>query len=112
MLWSHCYRDLSIRNFVLFDQAVSEDRCHGTMKKVQDPKVLALVPCPKFIDAIAQVVRLRPTQLVAEISKPFDLHPTFVLYLWRKRVQLFQDRNFAVFFLVKDNLSFRHVPPR
>ena len=79
------------------------------MKKIEHAIVHALIPYPKFINVVSQIIGLRASQLVPQISKLLDSPSAFNLHFFGKAIESLKDRDAVVVFFVEDYSGFRHT---
>jgi hypothetical protein len=105
---SHGMVNLPGRNLPLLDEAVGNDHEAASVKKVEHPVVNSLQTDPKLVDAIAQQVRFRPAEFMAQFGEPFQANTAFVLGLRVESIEPFQEWHPAVCVLKKYDGRFGH----
>jgi hypothetical protein len=75
-------------NVALFYDSVSDNRCHPSVKEIENPLMDAMQARPEFVDA----VRLRPPQFMPQFAQPFHPQKALRLHLYRKFIEPLQER--------------------
>ncbi len=68
----------------------------GTMKEIQHAVVDSEVLGAKFIDVIAEIVRMGSAQFVSKILQPTQPLKTYVASLWDKPIKPFHERHCSI----------------
>jgi hypothetical protein len=103
--------DLAGRDDSLFLQSMRNHDSVPTVEEVEDSIVEPLETDPKLVDPIAQEVRFRSSQLMAQVLEPLEPGQTFVLGLVRQFVELIDNRDLPILFPEKDDLGLGHSLP-
>jgi hypothetical protein len=101
--------DSAAGNSILFGQAMRKYRRDSAVKEIENSIVDVLKSNSQFVYTIAEKISLRPPQLVPQFRKPLNSDSALVLRFGRQSVEPFQNRDCAVRFAVKDDLTLGHV---
>jgi hypothetical protein len=83
--------DLARRNDSLLHQSMRDHDGFAPMEEVEDSVVESLEVDPKLIDTIAQEIRFRSSQFMAQVLEPLKLGQTLVLGIVGQRVEPIDD---------------------
>ena len=84
--------DLLRRDDPLFDQTMRNDRRDPAVKEVQDSMVHALQANAQLVYSIPKVIRLGPTEVMAQFAQPLQPKKALVLHLRRQFAEPLQKR--------------------
>lgn len=96
------------RNLTLFGRPVRHHSYSFAAEEIQDPILDFVMPEPKFVNAVSEIVRLGPVKIRAKILEVFQDRKTFVLHLLGLLVKPFLERLGSVHLLKENYRSLRH----
>jgi hypothetical protein len=106
--------DVGLRDGIAFGQGVGEHDRVLAAEGVQDAVVHVSSSGSELVDAVAQLVRLRPAQLVPELGQPVDPGDALLMAARISPAQLAEplpDRRTAIGVLIEDDACDRQVMP-